>query len=200
MTRRFTGGKLVVATHNPGKLDEIRNMLNDPAIALSSAADHGLDAPPETGTAFIENALLKARFVAQKTGLPALADDSGLCVEGLNDAPGVYSADWAETPKGRDFNAAMQRVLTGLEGNPNRCAKFVSVMALAWPDGHAEVAEGVVEGIITHTMQGTGGHGYDPIFQPEGGVKTFAEMTLEEKNAISHRARALNVMIKKCFR
>jgi len=200
MTRMFSGGALVIATHNRGKLAEIAALMKDPALRLSCAANHGLDAPLETGTTFLENAVLKARFVADKTGLPALADDSGLCVEGLNGAPGVYSADWAETPQGRDFRVAMRRVLDELGNNPNRSARFVSVMALAWPDGHVETVEGAVTGVMATREHGQGGHGYDPVFLPDGHAKTFGEMTLEEKNAISHRARALNAMIEKCFR
>lgn len=198
MTRQFPGGELVVATHNKGKLAEIRHMFGGKIGKLTSAADYGLEAPEETGTTFIENALLKARFVAKATGKIALADDSGLCVAALNGDPGVYSADWAG--ENRDFGMAIQKVLAAMGGTGNRAAYFVSVLALCWPDGHCETVEGLAHGKITLEPKGIGGHGYDPIFTPDGYDKTYAEMTHDQKNAISHRAISFQKMMKKCFR
>lgn len=197
MIRTFTGGELVVATHNKGKLDEIRHMFGGKIGKLSSAADYGLESPEETGTTFIENALLKARYVATATGKIALADDSGLCIDILGGDPGVYSADWAG--ENRDFGMAIQKILKAMAGAKNRTAHFVSVLALCWPDGHCETVEGIAHGKITLAPQGTGGHGYDPIFTPDGHDVTYAEMTHEQKNAISHRSISFHKMMKKCF-
>lgn len=207
MTRLFTGPDLVIATHNPGKLAEFRQLFGNPAISLTTAADHGLDAPEETGTTFIENARIKALYTAKETGLPALADDSGLCVEILGGSPGVYSADWAG--EGRDFNLAMQKVHDamievmpkGLEWETcNRRAYFTSVIMLAWPDGHYEFVEGFARGEIVWPPRGALGHGYDPIFMPEEDERVYAEMASDEKNAISHRARAFALMRDLCFK
>lgn len=199
MTRIFSGTEIVVATHNKGKLAEFSRMFEGRDLRLSSAADAGLEAPPETGATFIENALVKAKFVAQATGKAALADDSGLCVEALDGAPGVYSADWAETENGRDFTFAMQKIHTLLGQNPNRKAKFVSVLVLCWPDGHCESVEGAAYGKIVWPPRGKEGHGYDPVFMPDGYDTTYGEMTQEQKNAISHRADAFKKMMNKCF-
>lgn len=200
MTRRFSVGELVVATHNKGKLAEMAPMLEKFGVTLIAAGDLGLEAPEETGTTFIDNALLKARYVANATGKIALADDSGLCVEALDGAPGVYSADWAETENGRDFSHACEQVHIKMDDTKNTAAAFVSVVVLCWPDGHHEIAEGRAEGNITWPPRGKQGHGYDPIFLPAGHAHTFAEMSFDEKNAISHRARAMQGIIEKCFR
>jgi XTP/dITP diphosphohydrolase len=199
MTRRFNGDTLVIATHNAGKLKEFRAMFGDRVPQLVSAGDLGLDAPPETGTTFIENALIKARSVAEATGHPALADDSGVCVDALGGAPGVYSADWAEAPgKPRDFGMAMARVNEELADNPDRKAHFRAVLVLAWPDGHYETAEGRVQGVIVWPPRGDQGFGYDPVFVPEGSDKTFAELP-DNKKVFSHRARAFKALVDKCF-
>ena len=200
MTRKFSGSELVVATHNKGKLAEISAMFQRRGIKLTSAAEYGLESPPETGTTFIENAEMKARFVAAATGKIALADDSGLCVEALDGAPGVYTADWAEElGKPRDFNTAMQRVHDEMGDNPNKKAKFVSVLTLCWPDGHCETVEGVAHGQIVWPPRGTVGHGLDPIFMPDGYDKVYAEIDAAEKNKISHRADSFRKMMDKCF-
>ncbi|MBF9029341.1 RdgB/HAM1 family non-canonical purine NTP pyrophosphatase [Rhodobacterales bacterium HKCCE3408] len=191
--RRFTGDRLVIATHNRGKLEEIADLLGPHGIAVSSAADHGLPEPEETGTTFVENARIKAHAAAQATGLPALADDSGLEIDALGGAPGVYTADWAETGNGRDFVMAMTRAHDALEAAKApepRTGRFCCTLVLAWPDGHDEVFPGVMPGRIVWPMRGDQGHGYDPIFQPDGYDQTFGEMDRWAKNRISHRADA----------
>lgn len=200
--RRFTGRRLVVATHNQGKLEEIAALLEPYGVELSSNADHGLPEPEETETTFVGNARIKAHAAAKATGLPALADDSGIEVDGLDGAPGVYTADWAEGPHGRDFVKAMTRTWTELEecNAPfPRTARFCSTLVLAWPDGHDEVFPGTVEGQVVWPMKGDQGHGYDPIFQPDGFDITFGEMDRWEKNKISHRADAFQKLIAGCF-
>lgn len=191
--RKFVGSKLLVATHNKGKLDEIADLLSPLGISCVGAAEMGLPEPAETETTFVGNARIKAHAAARATGLPALADDSGIEVEGLNGAPGVYTADWATTPTGRDFTMAMTRTWTELErvGAPYpRRARFRATLVLAWPDGHDEVFEGKVEGQVVWPTRGAHGHGYDPMFQPDGHDRTFAEMDAGLKNRISHRADA----------
>lgn len=191
--RVFNGRKLLFATHNAGKVAEMRAMLAPWGIEVVSNADFGLPEPEETGTTFVENARIKAHAAAQATGLPALSDDSGIEVDALGGAPGVYTADWAETPAGRDFVKAMTRTWEECEaiGAPTpRGARFRSTLVLAWPDGHDEVFDGKVEGQLVWPMRGTEGHGYDPMFQPVGHDITFGEMAAEEKNRISHRADA----------
>lgn len=202
MIRKFSGGELIVATHNKGKLAEIGEMFRREGleIKLSSAAEHGLESPEETGVTCVENALLKAKFVAKATGKIALADDSGLFVLALNGAPGVYSADWAETDNGRDFKMAMERVHKEMGDNPDKKAYFTSVLTLCWPDGHCETVEGFAHGVIVWPPRGTQGHGYDPIFMPQGRNLTYGEITDAEKNKISHRADAFRKMMGKCFR
>jgi XTP/dITP diphosphohydrolase len=191
--RRFTGDRLLVATHNRGKLEEIAALLAPFGISCVSAAEMGLPEPEETDDSFVGNARLKAHAAARATGLPALADDSGIEVEGLGGAPGVLTADWAATPNGRDFVQAMTRTWRALEAAsapyPRR-ARFRATLVLAWPDGHDEVFEGKVAGQVVWPMRGTRGHGYDPMFQPDGYRTTFAEMDPAEKNRISHRADA----------
>ena len=192
--RRFTGDHLLIATHNRGKLEEMEALLAPYGISVSSAADHGLPEPEETGTTFVENARIKAHAAARATGLPALSDDSGIAIDALDGAPGVYTADWAETPNGRDFVMAMRKTHDLLEarGAPHpRTARFCCTLVLAWPDGHDEVFPGVMEGQVVWPMRGDQGHGYDPIFQPQGYAMTFGEMDRWEKNRISHRAKAV---------
>jgi XTP/dITP diphosphohydrolase len=181
------GARLVVATHNPGKVPELAALL-DGRFDLVSAGALGLPEPEETETTFTGNALLKARHAARLSGLPALADDSGLSVAGLDGAPGVYSARWAGPDK--DFVVAMARVEGELAGNPDRRAWFSCALAVVWPDGLEIVEEGRIDGTLTFPARGRRGFGYDPIFVPEGGVLTFGEMEPAAKDAISHRARA----------
>ena len=192
--RRFTGNHLLIATHNKGKLEEMEALLSPYGISCSSNADHDLPEPEETETTFVGNARIKAHAAAKATGLPALSDDSGITVDALDGAPGIYTADWAETPNGRDFEMAMRRTWDTLEEmsapSPRR-AQFNCTLVLAWPDGHDEVFEGVMPGQIVWPMRGDQGHGYDPIFQPDGYEMTFGEMDRWEKNKISHRARAV---------
>lgn len=191
--RRFLERKLLVATHNAGKLEEMRALFAPHGIEVIGAAGMGLDEPAETETSFVGNARIKARAAMAATGLPVLADDSGITVDGLDGAPGVHTADWAATPDGRDFMQAMQRTWDELEarGVPEpRTAQFRATLLMLWPDGHEEVFEGVAPGRLVWPPRGRLGHGYDPIFLPEGHDRTYAEMTAEEKNAISHRAEA----------
>jgi XTP/dITP diphosphohydrolase len=200
--RRFAGDRLLVATHNKGKLEEMADLLAPFGVTLSSNADHGLPEPEETETTFVGNARIKAHAAAQATGLPALADDSGITIDGLGGAPGVYTADWAETLQGRDFGMAMERAWAELEAAKApypRLAQFRCTLVLAWPDGHDVVFEGVMPGQIVWPMRGDQGHGYDPIFQPEGHIQTFGEMDRWEKNKISHRADAFAKLIAGCF-
>nr|WP_281494130.1 RdgB/HAM1 family non-canonical purine NTP pyrophosphatase [Jannaschia sp. S6380] len=188
---------MLIATHNRGKLEEFRALLTPLGITCLSNADFGLPEPEETEDSFVGNARIKARAAMEATGLPALADDSGIEIDGLDGAPGVHTADWAETPKGRDFVQAMTRAWTELEARgvaEPRTARFRATLLLMWPDGHEEVFEGAAEGRLVWPMRGETGHGYDPMFQPEGFDRTFAEMSSDEKNAISHRAVALREM------
>ncbi|MFN6952758.1 MAG: RdgB/HAM1 family non-canonical purine NTP pyrophosphatase [Albidovulum sp.] len=199
--RKFVGDRLLVATHNKGKLEEIEALLAPYGITCTSAADLGLPEPAETETTFLGNARIKAHAAAKATGLPALADDSGIEVDALDGAPGVYTADWATTPGGRDFDQAMTRTWEELEkvhAPYPRTARFRATLVLAWPDGHEEVFEGKVEGQVVWPMRGRRGHGYDPMFQPEGYAITFAEMDAAEKNRISHRADAFRKLVA-CF-
>jgi XTP/dITP diphosphohydrolase len=186
--------RLLVATHNAGKLEEFRQLLGPLGIAVSGAAELGLAEPAETGTTFLENARIKARAALAATGLPALADDSGLEVDALGGAPGVYTADWAEGPGGRDFLRAMVRVhdeLIAWGAPPPWTARFRCTLVLAAPGAVERVFDGVVDGELVWPIRGALGHGFDPMFVPEGRGRTFAEMTAAEKNAISHRGRAL---------
>jgi XTP/dITP diphosphohydrolase len=191
--RRLRGGRLLVASHNRGKVEEIADLLSDLGIAVLAAGDLGLPVPDETGATFADNARLKAHAAARAAGLPALADDSGLAVAALGGAPGVRTADWAETPGGRDFALAMRRTWAALEAaavpEPRRAA-FVCALCLAWPDGDEALVEGRIEGRIVWPPRGDRGHGYDPIFLPDGHDQTFGEMDRWAKNRISHRARA----------
>ncbi len=200
--RRFAGDRLVIATHNAGKRREIADLLAPYGVQVSSAADHDLEEPAETEETFAGNARIKAHFAARATGLPALSDDSGLSVEALDGAPGVHTADWAETPDGRDFPMAMKKVWDMLEerGAPYpRRAAFHCTLCLAWPDGHDEIFAGRVDGQLVWPMRGDQGFGFDPIFVPDGRTETFGEMAPEEKHAISHRADAFAKLVEGCF-
>lgn len=205
--RKLLPGKLVIASHNQGKVREIRDLLAPFGIEPVSAGDLGLPEPEETGTTFTENALIKAHASAQGAGLPALADDSGLCVDALGGAPGVYTADWAERQPyegapGRDWYMAMGKVegkLAELGPDADRSAAFVCTLAIAWPDGEEAVFEGRVAGALTWPPRGTLGFGYDPVFVPEGGAQTFAEIAPEAKHAISHRADAFTKLVAAVF-
>lgn len=200
--RKFSGDRLLVATHNKGKLDEIADLLMPFGVSVVAAAELNLPEPDETETTFVGNARIKAHAAAQATGLPALADDSGIAIDALDGAPGVYTADWAETPNGRDFVMAMTRAHEELEAAnapQPRTARFCCTLVLAWPDGHDEVFEGVMPGKIVWPMRGDQGHGYDPIFQPDGYDQTFGEMDRWEKNRISHRADAFGKLVAGCF-
>ena len=198
MSRKLGSGKLVIATHNAGKLKEIARLLEPYGLDCISAGSLGLPEPPETGTTFVENALIKARAAAQASGLPALADDSGLSVAALDGRPGVYTADWAqrqhfEGAPGRDWYMAMGKVegmLQALGADTARDCWFSCVLALAWPDDEHAVYEGRVDGTLTWPPRGTMGFGYDPVFVPAGRDQTFAELDPEDKHAISHRADA----------
>lgn len=205
--RKLAPGKLVIASHNAGKVREIRALLEPHGIDPVSAGDLGLPEPEETGTSFAENALLKARASAAGSGLPALADDSGLCVDALGGRPGVYTADWAERQwfegePGRDWYMAMGKVegLLAEQGEGvDRSARFVCTLALAWPDGHAELFEGRAEGSLTWPPRGRLGFGYDPVFVPAGKSLTYAEIDPAEKHAISHRADAFAQLVAALF-
>ena len=195
--RKFDGNKLVIASHNKGKIREIGELLAPFGVEVVSAGEMGVEEPEETGKTFIANALLKAHHSAAATGLPALADDSGLAVDALDGAPGIYSARWGGPQ--RDFNLAMTRVNEELGDSANRDARFVCALALAWPDGHAEAFEGTVAGAIYWPPRGEKGFGYDPIFRARDRKITFAEMEPAEKHAISHRADAFKKLVEGCF-
>ncbi|MBX3494836.1 MAG: RdgB/HAM1 family non-canonical purine NTP pyrophosphatase [Parvibaculum sp.] len=199
MTRKLAGGRLVVASHNPGKVREIGDLLAPFGIETVSAAELGLPEPEETGATFRENAELKALAAARAASLPALADDSGLCVDALNGAPGIYSARWAGPTK--DFDFAMEKLRRGmLETGPvDTRAHFICGLALAWPDGHVEYFEGRVDGELVWPPRGQKGFGYDPIFVADGHDITFGEMEPEKKHGISHRAHAFRQLVDACF-
>ncbi|MEM9104322.1 MAG: RdgB/HAM1 family non-canonical purine NTP pyrophosphatase [Pseudomonadota bacterium] len=204
--RTLTEKKLVIASHNQGKVRELRDLLDPLGYELVTAGDLDLEEPEETGLTFEDNAKLKALAATQASGLPSLSDDSGLAVDALGGQPGIYSARWAGPEK--DFDMAMERVQKELEaeGSGNRTARFVSVICMAWPDGHAELFRGEVEGIILWPPRGDQGFGYDPVFQPVGYDITFGEMSAEKKHgwhpgqaeALSHRARAFKLFFERC--
>ncbi len=198
MPRRFTEGRLVVASHNAGNVTEIGDLLAPYDLDVVSAAELNLPEPEETGTTFVANAILKVEAAVQGSNLPCLADDSGLAVAGLEGDPGIYSARWAGLE--RDFKAAMALVNDKLGDNPNRRAYFISVLSLAWPDGHMENFEGRVYGTLVWPPRGRCGFGYDPMFMPDGHDKTFGEIPYDEKQRISHRAVAFQKLIDGCFR
>lgn len=207
--RKLDTKTIVVASHNPGKIEEIAALIAPLGFTASSAAALNFDVPDETGTTFEENAAIKALASAKRSGLPALADDSGICVDALDGQPGVYTADWSEKPDGsRDFMIGMEKVEKALAEKgattpDRRTGRFVCVLCLAWPDGHTEFFRGEVEGNLVWPPRGDMGHGYDPVFKPLGHDKTFAEMTAEEKSvggpqdggALSHRARAFRLFV-----
>ena len=196
MSRKFTGDTLVIASHNKGKVREIAELLGAYVAHFPSAGELNLPEPEETETTFIGNAELKARAAAAASGLPALADDSGLVVPALDGAPGIYSARWAGPDK--DFSVAMRRVETELgDGDPS--AYFVCALTLAWPDGHAESVEGRIHGRLVFPGRGDRGFGYDPIFIPNGRDLTFAEIDPDEKHRISHSADAFAQLVARCF-
>lgn len=188
MARLAAGDRLVLASHNPGKIEEFRALLDGTGVTLVSAAELGLAEPDETEDSFAGNARLKAHAAAKAANLPALADDSGFCVDALDGAPGILSARWAGP--GRDFGVAMQRVHDALGNVAESKASFIAVLCLAMPDGTDAVFEGHINGQFVWPPRGTGGHGYDPVFVPNGEARSFAEMLEAEKNTISHRARA----------
>lgn len=198
MARHFEGGKLVIASHNAGKVREIGELLAPFGADVISAGDLGLAEPVEDGETFAANAEIKALAAAKAANLPALADDSGLAVSALNGQPGIYSARWGGPDK--DFHLAMKRVNDELGDHPDRSARFVCALTLAWPDGHVETFEGTVNGTITWPLRGSKGFGYDPIFTPDGFDITFAEMEPEKKHSMSHRADAFKKLVQACFR
>jgi XTP/dITP diphosphohydrolase len=191
------GSRLVLASHNPGKLRELSAMLAERGVELVSAGALGLPEPVEDAPDFAGNARLKAVAAATATGLPALADDSGFCVAALGGAPGVLSARWAGPEK--DFSVAMGRVHREAGDAADRAAWFVSALCLAWPDSHAETFEGRVDGQFVWPPRGKRGFGYDPMFVPAGGTRTYGEIDEAEKHATSHRARAFAKLLAACF-
>ena len=197
--RRFTERQLVIASHNAGKAREIAELLVPFEVGVISAAALNLPEPEETGTTFVANAELKARAAAAAAALPALADDSGLVVEALDGAPGIFSARWAGPTK--DFAIAMKRVEDALQakGSADRRAHFICALALCRPDGHSETFEGRVDGTLVWPPRGEKGFGYDPIFMPNGYSQTFGEMEPPAKHAISHRADAFRQLTAACF-
>lgn len=207
MTRKLGGERLVIATHNAGKLREISALLGPFGVDCVSAGELGLPEPEETGTTFVENALIKARAAAVASGLPALADDSGLSVDALGGRPGVYTADWAERQwfegeSGRDWYMAMGKVegmLQALGSDAERTAQFNCVLAIAWPQGESAIYEGIVQGSLEWPPRGERGFGYDPVFVPDGRKETFGEMDPDAKHAISHRADAFAKLVAEQF-
>jgi len=198
---RPIGDKLVIATHNPGKLREMRDLMEPLGISCVGADELGLPEPEEIGNSFVDNADLKAREAADLSGLPALADDSGLCVDALHGAPGIFSARWAEDEQGnRDWMRAMERVWREVEAagpDASRDAHFACALAIAWPnDGQAENFEGRVDGTLTWPPRGEKGFGYDPIFVPASHDVTFGEMEPAQKHEMSHRADAFRKLVK----
>ncbi|MDO1580785.1 RdgB/HAM1 family non-canonical purine NTP pyrophosphatase [Rhizobium oryzicola] len=211
--RKLDTRTIVVASHNAGKIREIADLIGPFGFSAKSAAELDFVEPDETGTTFEENAAIKALASAKASGMPALSDDSGLVIDALDGAPGVYTANWAERPDGtRDFPMAMEKVHNALVERgateaSQRTARFVSVLCLAWPDGHTELFRGEVQGTCVWPPRGTEGFGYDPIFQPDGYATTFGEMSAEEKHgwkpgqsqALSHRARAFKIFVETCL-
>jgi non-canonical purine NTP pyrophosphatase (RdgB/HAM1 family) len=198
MARKFgRGQKLVLASHNKGKLREIEALLRPVGVEVLSAGDLGLPEPPEDAPDFAGNAHIKAVAAAIASGLPALSDDSGFCVAALDGAPGVYSARWAGPTK--DFAAAMAAVHERIGDHPDRRAWFIAALCLAWPDGHTETFLGRIDGIVVWPPRGDKGFGYDPMFVPAGAQQTFGEMDQDVKHAVSHRARAFAQVLTSCF-
>jgi XTP/dITP diphosphohydrolase len=202
VTRKFTEKKLLIATHNKGKLAEFKALMAPFGVEVVGAAEMDLAEPVEDGTTFVENARIKAHAAVKATGLPALSDDSGIEIDALDKQPGVYTADWAETPNGRDFPMAMKKsydMLMAKGAEQPWTARFCCTLVLAWPDGHDEVFAGTIEGQVVWPMRGAEGHGYDPIFMPDGHDITLGEMSAQAKNEISHRAEAVKKLIAGCF-
>lgn len=196
--RKFEGDRLVVATHNPGKAREIAALLRDYVMDFPLAGDLGLAEPEETGTTFIANAVLKANAAAMASGLPCLADDSGLAVTALKGEPGIYSARWAGPDK--NFTRAMQDVHAKMGDATDRSAHFICALALVWPDGHIEAFEGTIKGQLIWPPRGERGFGYDAMFIPDGYNETFGEMDQDLKHKISHRAVAFEKLVNACFK
>jgi XTP/dITP diphosphohydrolase len=199
MVRKLSGTRLVVASHNPGKVREIADLIAPWNLQAISVGELGLPEPDETEPTFAGNALLKARAAAAGAGLPALADDSGLCVEALDGAPGIYSARWAGPSK--DFSLAMEEVHRRMQasGRSSRAAWFICALAIAWPDGVEASFEGRIDGQLVWPPRGSRGFGYDPMFVPEGHSLTFGEMEPQAKHAMSHRARAFRHFVEACL-
>ena len=195
--RRLEPGRVVIATHNQGKLREIAAFLAPFGLDAVSAGQLGLPEPEETGTTFRANAELKALAAAHAAKVPALADDSGVAITALNGAPGIYTARWAGPTK--DFRIAMERANREIGANPDRSAKFISALTLAWPDGHVETFQGEIGGVLIWPPRGERGFGYDPMFVPEGYAETFGEMDPAIKHAISHRARSFRMLREACL-
>ena len=196
-SRQFDGNTLLVASHNEGKVKEIKDLLENLRIQVVSARNLGLAEPEETGATFRENAELKAGLASQAANIPALADDSGLTIEALGGEPGIFSARWGG--ESRDFNLAMEKVEKRLAGNKNRSAAFVCALSLSWPDGHFETFEGRVNGSVCWPPRGGRGFGYDPIFIASGMDLTFGEINPALKHSISHRADAFRQLSEACF-
>ena len=211
--RKLDTKTIVVASHNAGKIREIAELIGPFGFSAKSAAELKFEEPDETGTTFEENAAIKALASAKASGLPALSDDSGIVIDALDGAPGVYTANWAEREDGsRDFQMAMEKVEKALEERSatrpeQRSCRFVSVLCLAWPDGHTEMFRGEVEGTVAWPPRGIQGFGYDPVFQPRGYDITFGEMSSDQKHgwkpgepeALSHRARAFKRFVETCL-
>lgn len=200
--RRLTGSKIVIATHNKGKLEEFAALLRPYGVEAVSAGDLGLPEPAETETSFAGNARIKARAAMRASGLIAVSDDSGLCVDALDGQPGVHTADWAGPD--RDWNMAMRLVeekllAKGATTPDQRRAQFVCTLCVAWPDGEERIYEGRIPGTLAWPPRGKLGHGYDPVFVPDGETRCFAELAPEEKNRISHRAKALDKLVRDLF-
>jgi XTP/dITP diphosphohydrolase len=201
MTRSYTTDRLVIASHNAGKVREIAELLAPFGVDVVSAGALGLPEPVEDGDSFIANAELKALASATASGLPALADDSGIAVTALGGAPGIHSARYAENPETgeRNFDWAMQRLNADVGDAADRTAEFVSALTLAWPDGHCESFEGRIPGTLVWPPRGPNGFGYDAMFLPDGAALTFGEMSPEAKHKVSHRAIAFRMLIEACF-
>jgi XTP/dITP diphosphohydrolase len=202
VTRRLEAGRLVLATHNAGKAREIGALLAPFGVEVVTAGDLGLPVPDETEDSFAGNARIKAHAAAQAANLPALSDDSGIEVDALGGAPGVHTADWAETPEGRDFNMAMTRLWSELEAisaPAPRTARFRCTLCLAWPDGEDAIFDGRAEGQVVWPMRGGNGFGFDPVFLPDGETETFGEMAPEKKHGMSHRADAFRKLVSAVF-
>lgn len=195
--RIFADKTIVVASHNAGKVEELVGLLAPYGVAVKSAAELNLPEPEETGDTFVANAELKATAAVEASGMAALADDSGIAIHGLGGEPGIYSARWAGPEK--DFSLAMARVNEELGQNPDRTASFVCALSLAWPDGHIESFLGTVDGTVVWPPRGTNGFGYDPMFLPLGGSRTFGEMSFAEKQPLTHRSHAFHQLIDACF-